>query len=238
MLGLCVHSYSESPGGMHRQRDTSALISFHPEPTPPAPSPSLAYDFCPRRRKSSAMELWSLFSAQSCGSPPLALTTTPLTTYHAAGSSLSCPHLMNLLRHRSVANRNAFCLPFLLTPPPLGPLSFRSAICLNPLRHRAQDVSIPEPSWVSIIVRGLSILLEHLDPGGLRPLSSATLQPTQLSGFSILPALHIQGLCPRQSCLAAASVSDSSASASEPESGALAEPSRGLRSVLCWVPWG
>lgn len=204
-----------------------------------SPSPSFAYDCCPGRRKSSAVSLWSLSSAQSCGSPPLALTATPLTTYHAAGSSLSCSHLMNLPRHRSVTNRNAFCLPFLLTPPPLGPPSFRSAICLNPLRHCAQNVSIPELSWVSIIVRGLSILLEHLDPEGPQPLSSPHSSPLSCLASPFLRLCTFKALLgPRQFCMAAASVSDSSVSASEPESGALAEPSRGLGSVLCWVPWG
>lgn len=46
--------------------------------------------------------------------------------YHTADSFLSCPHLINSLRHGSVADRSASCLPFLLTPPPPGPrVSFR-----------------------------------------------------------------------------------------------------------------
>lgn len=117
--------------------------------------------------------------------------------------------------------------------------SFRSAICLNPLRHCAQNVSIPELSWVSIIVRGLSILLEHLDPEGPQPLSSPHSSPLSCLASPFLRLCTFKALLgPRQFCMAAACVSDSSVSASEPESGALAEPSRGLGSVLCWVPWG
>lgn len=78
--------------------------------------------------------------------------------------------------------QECFLPPFSSHPASPGSPSFRSAICLNPLRHCAQDGAGAGQAAVS---GGLSILLEHLDPGGLWSLSSAPLQPAQLSGFSI-----------------------------------------------------
>lgn len=176
-LGLCVHSYSESAG------DRSVLPSFLSS-IPPVPCPSLACDCCPGRSKDSAVEpllcpeLWkSSFSSDH----------HPSHYLPCAGRFLSPDELTQA--------QECFLPPFSPHPASPGSPSFRSAICLNPLRHSAQDVSL---SWsrASSSVGGLSILLEHLDPGGLRSLSSAPLQTAQLSGFSIPQALPIQGLSP------------------------------------------
>lgn len=168
--GLCVHSYSESTVAMHRQRGDRAALSI--SSVPPAPSPSLAYDCCPGRSKYPAVKLWS-----------------PDCDYYPS-LSLPCSRQFPLLSPPDELTQAQECFlpPFSPHPTSPGSPSFRSAICLNPLRHCAQDVSL---SWsrASSSVGGLSILLEHLDPGGLRSLSSAPPQPAQLSGFSIPQAL-------------------------------------------------
>lgn len=135
-------------------------------------------------------QLWS------CGVLTVELLLCPelwkssFSSDHHLPLSLPCSRQFPLLSSPDELTQVQECFlpPFSPHPASPGSPSFRSAICLNPLRHYAQDVSL---SWsgASSSVGGLSILLEHLDPGGFQSLFSTSPQPAQLSGFSIPQAL-------------------------------------------------
>lgn len=114
-----------------------------------------------------------------------------------------------------------------------------------PIRHLPESSQvlcprcIPEPE----LGEHSRISLEHPDPGLCPQTLVSELGPTPARSAVWLlyssGSAHSrpgQGLFPRQSCLAAADVSDSSESASQPKSEALGEPSRGLRSVCVGCP--
>lgn len=122
--------------------------------------------------------LWFLSTPLSVGKSPFSSDPHP-SCYHTADSFLSCPHLKNLLRHMSVADRNASCLPFSSPRLPWAP---EFPICHLPQSSPALcPRCIPKLGWAG------SDVDEDLAPG----LSTWTLGVSVLGPTPPCPAVWL-----------------------------------------------